>query len=62
MLTKSLEENLRKKLDSRQSHINIREAIGEAELERILYADGCMNHPATAEQRELGRRKGVDVN
>ena len=62
VLTKSLEDNLRKKLDPRQSHINAIEAFGEAELERIMCADGWMNHPATAKQRQSGRRVGADVN
>ena len=62
VLTKSLEDNLRKKLDPRRSHINARESFGEADLERIMYEDRCMNCPATVKQRELGRRVGVDVN
>ena len=62
MLTKIWEDNLRKQLDPRQSNINAIEAIGEAELERILCADWWMNHPETADQRESGRRLGADVN
>ena len=62
VLTKSLEDNIIKQLDPGRSHINEREAFGEDELERILCADGCMNRPTTAKQRELGRRVGEAVN
>ena len=51
MLTKNLEENLKKQLSSQQSHINSREASGEAELEMILGIDGCMTRLATTKQR-----------
>ena len=47
-LTKSLEDNLRKKLAPRRSHFSTELAFGEAELESALGADGCMARTATS--------------
>ena len=48
MLTKGLEDNLRKQLTPRRIHVNTVFASGEAGLKRILCADGHMTLPATA--------------
>ena len=55
-LTKSLEDNLRKKLAPQRSHVSTELSFGEAELERIIGADGCMTRTTDDKQRE-GRRK-----
>ena len=62
MLTKSLEDNLRKKLASRRNHSNTRLSFGEAELEMILGVDGCTTHHTTTKQREVERRVGTAIN
>ena len=51
MLTKSLEDNLRKKLCPRQSRINVMLIFGEEELERIIGTDGHTTCPVTEKQR-----------
>ena len=62
MLIKSLEENLRKQLDHRQSHIIAALAFGEVELKIILGADKCMTRPETSKKRKGRRRVGATVN
>ena len=52
MLTKSLGDNLRKKLAPRKSQINVRLSFGEAKLERILGVDGFMTRPITAKKEK----------
>ena len=61
MLAKNSEENLRKQLAPRRSHMIIALALGEGELERIIYEDGCINRLTKAKQREGGRRVGTSV-
>ena len=61
-LTKSLEENLRKKLAPWRSHTDTRLDFVEAELESILGADERVTRPATPKQRESERRAGAAVN
>ena len=62
MLIKTLEDDLRKQLAPRRSHLSEALAFGEAELERIRGVHGRMTRTTAAKQREGGRRVGTSVS